>query len=266
MRRPVTDKSVPRSDFYVYALFREDGITPFYIGKGRGNRMHAHEVEANTGTFLKDRIIRKMRRNGTAVVPKEKLIEGLTDTMAKAVERDLIALLGRIGRGGILANLTAGGDGNSDPSPESRARRSAANVASWQNPETRQKRGSGISKSLLARRKTLGLGPTRRQRDEARKIRLQEERARKEACRAAERANKPPRVISNPKHLNTPEMIAKRTATMRLPHVIEARSLAQKKAFNTPEAKAKRSAASRKLWAERREIIIQKRAAKRLHQ
>jgi hypothetical protein len=31
---------------YVYALFREDGVTPFYIGIGKGSRWLAHEKYA----------------------------------------------------------------------------------------------------------------------------------------------------------------------------------------------------------------------------
>jgi hypothetical protein len=129
-------------DYYVYALFRPDGTTPFYIGKGRGQRIFIHERDAAKDTSHKGRILQAMIAAGIAV-PKAKLLEGLNDTTAKEVERALIQLIGRWPIG-PLANLTAGGDGVERLSQESRAKKSEANVRSWKNPEVRAARSNGM--------------------------------------------------------------------------------------------------------------------------
>jgi len=101
--------------FYVYMLLREDGMTPFYIGKGKGMRWRDHWYPSrnkNCGIY-KRRIIDKMRGNGV-IVPKIKIAQGLTERQAFNVEMTLIAAYGRRdNRTGILANLTDGGDGPS---------------------------------------------------------------------------------------------------------------------------------------------------------
>lgn len=111
------------NNYYVYALFRENE-TPFYIGMGKGRRMHAHVPAARRGKTHKDRIINKLNRDGQRVLVV-KLVDGLTREEAVSVECDLILLIGRYPNG-PLSNLTAGGDGSKDMSLESRSRIGAA--------------------------------------------------------------------------------------------------------------------------------------------
>jgi hypothetical protein len=106
-------------DFYVYALYREDGVTPFYIGKGRGKRWMRHEQSCRRERSHKAHIIRSMLDRGFTV-PKRKLATGLSHERALSVERQMIAEIGRQFEGGSLANAVAGGDGNWNPSPETR--------------------------------------------------------------------------------------------------------------------------------------------------
>lgn len=115
----MADGTVVRSDVYVYILYREDGVTPFYVGLGIGNRWLAHERDAERNKTYKDRIILKMRRNGCLQVPKMKIAEGLTRPQAALMEIDLIAKFGRHPNG-LLTNRTAGGEGFLDPSDDVR--------------------------------------------------------------------------------------------------------------------------------------------------
>lgn len=95
--------------FYTYAWLREDG-TPYYIGKGCGGRAYVKH------------------RNWTPP-PRERILilkSGLTNSEAIRHEVYLIAVLGRTFEGGLLRNLTAGGEGGRDISPESRRKRSEA--------------------------------------------------------------------------------------------------------------------------------------------
>jgi hypothetical protein len=130
----------PRSDFYVYMLFRENG-EPFYVGKGQGDRWLAHEYYARATKRRDPRcsIIRRMQSAGLDV-PKVKLHEWLTDATACAYEVALIAAIGR-GEAGPLVNLTDGGEGKSGwtTSPETRAKIGAANRGRKRTPEVIEK-------------------------------------------------------------------------------------------------------------------------------
>jgi len=104
--------------FYVYVLKYPNG-TPFYVGKGKENRMNSHEQEArgNKATKFyanpqKISIIRKIWQNGEQVI-KEKMVENLTEEQAFEIEIELIKKYGLQKHGGLLVNLTYGGEGTS---------------------------------------------------------------------------------------------------------------------------------------------------------
>jgi hypothetical protein len=239
-------QSVIRSDFYVYALFREDGITPFYIGKGRGNRINVHDTEAPQGTYLKDQIIREMWRAGIDIIPRTKLIEGLTDGEAKSVERDLIALIGRRPVG-PLANHTAGGDGVEALTGDGRARKSERNRASWADPKVRAKRLAGMRAAWT---------PEKRAAFAKRKRDAQTPEFREKLSRAQKK------VVFTRRHPG-PEKGAAQSAAMKKrwldPDSRKKYSDASAKRQREPKAIEARRAVAKRMWAERREELLAKR-------
>ena len=92
------------SRYYVYAYLREDMYTPYYIGKGQGNRI--------TSTHRGGRVV---------VPPRERRIilkNNLLECQAFMLERTLIRFWGRKDNGtGILINMSDGGEGNSGRDP-----------------------------------------------------------------------------------------------------------------------------------------------------
>ena len=86
--------------YYTYAYLREDK-TPYYIGKGKGNRAYKRN---------KDRIIKQPKDKSRILILKQ----NLTEEESFRHEVYMIAVFGRKDLGtGILHNRTNGGEGSS---------------------------------------------------------------------------------------------------------------------------------------------------------
>ena len=125
--------------FYTYAYLREDR-TPYYIGKGSGNRAYYKS------------------KSGYILPPKEKnriifLKQNLTEKEAFKHEIYMIAVFGRKCDGGILLNKSIGGQGVSGVvrSDENRKKISEAHKGKSLSEEHRKK----ISQSIAGKKHPL---------------------------------------------------------------------------------------------------------------
>ena len=108
--------------YYTYAYLREDR-TPYYIGKGRGRRIHSTK-----------RIVKPPKDKSRIIFLKE----NLTEEEAFKHEKYMIAVFGRKDNGtGILRNLTDGGEGASNQGTPEQRRESARKREASMTPEQR---------------------------------------------------------------------------------------------------------------------------------
>lgn len=131
----IRDKS---EHYYVYVLGTPDG-SPFYVGKGSGNRIFQHDAEARNvdRPSHKLNLIRKIRRMGGTIGYS---FAGFFEDEVAALEAEmqLISAIGRFDLGeGPLTNQTSGGEGTFNPSEESRLRRLASLGGESEDPERR---------------------------------------------------------------------------------------------------------------------------------
>ncbi|MDE2104494.1 MAG: GIY-YIG nuclease family protein [Patescibacteria group bacterium] len=149
------DDLVNGSNYYVYEHWRPDRDECFYVGKGRGNRANVLYGRNTHHTAIQ----LKLSRLGLCVEIRLVATE-LTESMAFELERERIAFWRA--NGNDLANFTDGGEGGSNPRPETRelmrkaklgrklsdehkAKIGEASRRVAQDPEYRAKLGEAIS-------------------------------------------------------------------------------------------------------------------------
>lgn len=117
-------KPLPQNDFYVYLLFRWNGL-PLYVGKGRGDRWNDHTRPTALAKNTKKTNALKQTLSILGEIPRIKLAENLPEKDAHDLERLFVATIGRFPNG-PLTNYTDGGDGRANPCQETRDKMSAA--------------------------------------------------------------------------------------------------------------------------------------------
>jgi len=125
--------------YYVYAYLRKSNLTPYYIGKGSGDR-----------AWTKSKGEVGKPTNNTRIVLLE---TNLSEVGALAIERRLIKWYGRIDNGsGILRNQTDGGDGSTNIVPWNKGKTGmlkASDMTKLKMSKTRK----GVSKTLETKKR-----------------------------------------------------------------------------------------------------------------
>lgn len=120
--------------YYLYRHIRLDNNETFYIGIGHGRRFR-YKIGRNN---LWCKIYEKCGRN----ILCEILLYNLSPEEANTKEKEFIKLYGRKDLGtGSLANLTDGGDGCLNMSPEGREKISKANTGKKRTEEEKKRMG-----------------------------------------------------------------------------------------------------------------------------
>lgn len=248
--------------YYVYTLARPDGRV-FYVGKGSGDRINAHEKEARKGIqTYKCNIIRKVWSEGGEII-KRVVFRTNDEQEAFNCEIGLIALIGQDN----LTNRTIGGDGMSGyrfkRTPQDVDRIAGVMQQYWSSEDNRKaqsERVKAIMSDPVKRNRIMSArqAPEVMQRQVASwKNTLETTDLRERISESATRRYQDPAERQRLSDIHsTPEkkeLFAQITAeSWNDPAVREARSVGIKATRSTPESRALTSQRTKEAWAKRK--------------
>ena len=139
-------------NFYVYQYVDPRSSLPFYIGKGKDDRMNYHINNVRSRIFknrLFQNILIKMLDAGIQPII-EKIKDNLNEHEALELEKELISKYGRrlYDANGILCNLTLGGEGVTGVKHSNAAKEKMSAYHKNRSEEHKQR----ISKALKGRK------------------------------------------------------------------------------------------------------------------
>jgi len=226
------------NDYYVYLYLREDG-TPYYVGKGKGDRAFS-----NKRKFHKP-------KDKTRIIFHSK---NLTEEEAFTIEKKLIAKYGRKDNDtGILRNLTDGGEGSSGHifSDERLAKHSVAMKELMNRPEVKARRSAAMKEYMNRPEVKVKHSATMNRPEVKAKL----------SAATKEYMNKPEvkakLSAATKEYMNRPEVKAKLSAARKevinRPEVKAKHLAAIKEAMSKPEIRAKISESKKEYWRKKRE-------------
>ena len=125
---------------YVYLYSDPSRAEPIYVGMGKGGRYKRHLLRTDRHPMTHR--VQAMKRDGVEPVITF-LCDNVDQELASLVEQEAISKYGRkdLGKGPLL-NLTDGGDGCFNPSPETRKRMSESRTGTKQPAEAVERRAA----------------------------------------------------------------------------------------------------------------------------
>lgn len=113
--------------------------SPFYIGKGNDGRKRGHVYESSTDSNLpKDNKLRILLQSFTIDEIFLPLRVNQSHSTAIKIEKQLIEALGRRHLGGLLCNITSGGEGRAEPHTEEWKATHSMRMTGSQNPSAKR--------------------------------------------------------------------------------------------------------------------------------
>lgn len=225
--------------FYVYIHRRADNNQPFYVGKGVGDR----DAQTEKRSSHWKRVFNKYGRT------IERVSEFDNEADAFALEIALIDFIGRVDLcTGSLVNKTDGGEGASNPSDETRQKRTKTSHNTWGTPEMREKKSTVFKKIWAENRErivaAMNSDEAKAKSSESAKARWADPEKRKQLLAARAKTNDV-RIAKIKAAKATPEYRKKCSDLLKSKWQDQEKRQEMIHAMNTPDGKRNRSIASK---------------------